>query len=198
MVSLDLPLIEGKIIITLVSLEFMSPKQNSNSFTFNLGTLVKSKTSSYSISLPIINLNKEVIYSNSVFLRNICSRIGEAFLNTIEVLKQNSPDDAFKYLQEAKYLLESVINNHLDFLRVIDLYNTDDSIIDLVRQFSSINRSKMLFFTLMLITDINETIEKLKNKEINLCDLYAIKHSLMFYRPVNLSDERFLEDTITI
>jgi hypothetical protein len=163
-----------------------------------LSTLVKSKSQSYNISLPIISLNKDILFSKSVFLRNVCSRIAEAFVSTIEYLKIQSTDEAVRCLQETKYMLETVINNHLDFLSVIDLYNTDDSIVDFVRQFSSVNRSRMLFFTLMLITDINESLDKMKNKDVNLCDLLAIQQSLMFYRPVNLADERFLDDTINL
>jgi hypothetical protein len=169
-----------------------------NTIQNNSNTLIKSKSQSYSISLPIININKEIVYSGAVFLRNIGSKIAEIFSTTIEHLKQLNIEEAAKCLVDSKYMLEGVINAHLDFLKVIDLYGIDDSIFDFVKQFSSINRSRMLFFTLMLISDINETLDKLKNKEINFGDLYAIRESLMFYRPVNLTDDRFVDDIIQL
>jgi hypothetical protein len=197
MVNLELPLIEGIIFLFLVNLEYMTLKPYTNFSLFNnttITTLIISKTQPYSISLPIISVNREILYSHSVFLRNIGSRIGETFAAIIE----QSPDDAMKCLQEAKFMLENVINSHLDFLKAINLYNSDDTIVDFVHQISSVTQKKMLIFTIMLIKDINESLEKFKNKEVNLCDLHAIKQSLMFYRPVNLADERFLEDIIDL
>jgi hypothetical protein len=169
---------------------------NTSSFQSASPGLIRSKTQGYSISLPIIFIPKDVIHSNSVFLRHACSKIAEAFVSTIESVKQFNIEESIKVLLEAKYMLETIISNHLDFIRFIDLYNTDDSIIDFVRHYSTVNRGKMLYFTLMLISDINDTLEKLKAKDVSLCDLYAIKDSLMFYRPVNLTDDRFLDDII--
>jgi hypothetical protein len=62
---------------------------HSNFFYLNgNGNLIKNKTPSYQISIPILSKNKEVVMSNSVVLRACCARIGDILLNSLECLKK--------------------------------------------------------------------------------------------------------------
>ena len=75
--------------------------------------------------------------------------------------------------------------------------SNDDSLYELVKNINSSNISKIFNFCFLILNDINSLIEKIKNRNFNcISELFTIKQSLMFYRPVHLSDERFLDDVI--
>jgi hypothetical protein len=62
---------------------------HSNFFYLNgNGNLIKNKTPSYQISIPILSKHKEVVISNSVVLRACCARIGDILLSSLECLKR--------------------------------------------------------------------------------------------------------------
>jgi len=75
--------------------------------------------------------------------------------------------------------------------------SADDSIYDLIKNINSSNISKIFNFCQLILLDINNLIEMIKCRNFNLItEFFTIKQSLMFYRPVHLSDERFLDDII--
>ncbi len=75
--------------------------------------------------------------------------------------------------------------------------SVDDSISDIVKNLNSSNISKIFNFCFLILTDINYLIEMVSSRKFNLVpEFFTIKQSLMFYRPVHLSDERFLEDVV--
>ncbi len=77
--------------------------------------------------------------------------------------------------------------------------SVDDSINDIVRNLNSSNISKIFSFCFLILTDINNLIEMVSSRNLSLItEFFTIKQSLMFFRPVHLSDERFLEDVVDI
>jgi hypothetical protein len=73
----------------------------------------------------------------------------------------------------------------------------DETLIDLLKNINSCNISKVFNFCYLILSDINNLTEIVKMKRLNLIsEFYTIKQSLMFYRPVHLADERFLDDLI--
>lgn len=73
----------------------------------------------------------------------------------------------------------------------------DETLIDLLKNINCCNISKVFNFCYLILSDINNLIEIVKMKRLNLIsEFYTIKQSLMFYRPVHLADERFLDDLI--
>ena len=61
------------------------------------------------------------------------------------------------------------------------------------------NILKILNFCILILNDINYLIEKLSSKNYNyLSDFFIIVNSLKFYRPVQLNDDRFLDDLIDL
>lgn len=73
----------------------------------------------------------------------------------------------------------------------------DDSLNEIMKNMNNPNLSKIVSFCMLILKDINNLIEKVKTKNLNfITDFYTIKQSLMFYRPVHLSDDRFLDDLL--
>ena len=61
------------------------------------------------------------------------------------------------------------------------------------------NISRILNFCILILNDINYLTEKLSNKEFNyLSDYFVSVNSLKFYRPIQLVDDRFLDDLIDL
>jgi len=61
------------------------------------------------------------------------------------------------------------------------------------------NIYRSLNFCILILNDINYLTEKLSNKDFNyLSDYYISVNSLKFYRPIQLIDDRFLDDLIDI
>ncbi len=88
-------------------------------------------------------------------------------------------------------------HQHSFFINPISNYACDDSLNDFMKNSNSMNISKIFNFCFLILQDINYLIDIVKNRQINLvCDFFTTNQSLIFYRPVNLSDDRFLEDMI--
>ena len=80
------------------SLHYPLNSSNNNSTLLNLhsnffslngnGNLIKNRTPSYQISIPILSRHKEVGMSNSVVLRMCCAKIGDILNESLECLKK--------------------------------------------------------------------------------------------------------------
>ncbi len=208
-VSLDLPLLE-------VSVEYMGIKNlteysmisgiNSNIITSN-NNLIKRKTQGYSISIPIIPYYKEISYSNSTYIKYLCAKTADYISNALEFLKSGKYEDCLSILTEAKQFYEN-IRNMTPLFRNVDNsfhYNlseskflNDDSIVEILKNMKSANHYKMFHFSMMILMDLNELIEKVRNRNITISEFYVLMQSLAFLRPVNLEDDRFVDDIIDL
>ncbi len=97
----------------------------------------------------------------------------------------------------------SNLNNHTTNMNISSLTNNnmshsiDDSLSDMLKNINSLTISKIFNFCLLILLDINHLIEVMKTKNMNLLsEFFTIKQSLMFFRPVHLADERFMDDVI--
>jgi hypothetical protein len=208
-VSLDLPLLE-------VSIEYIGIK-NSNEYSFinglnnngmNLGNnMIKRKTQGYSISIPIIPYYKEITYSNATYIKYLCAKTAEYLATGIEFLKCGKDDECLHILFEAKQFYENLrsmtplfkfVDNSFNYNLSESKFINDDSIVEILKNMKSVNHYKMFHFSMMILMDLNELIEKTKNKNISISEFYIIMQSLAFIRPVSLQDDRFVDDIIDL
>jgi hypothetical protein len=205
-VSLDLPLLE-------VCLEYIGIK-NSNEYSFignnapNLGNnIIKRKTQGYSISIPIIPYHKEIIHSNATYIKYLCAKTAEYLIAAIEFLKCGREDECIRILSEAKQYYENMrnltplfkfVDNSFHFNHSESKFINDDSIAEILKSMKSVNHYKMFHFSMMILMDLNELTEKVRNKNISISEFYIIMQSLAFIRPVNLQDDRFVDDIIDL
>jgi hypothetical protein len=207
-VSLNLPLLE-------VSVEYLGVKNfseysfiNSHNTMSNNNNIIKRKTQGYTISLPIIPYYKDITYSNSTYIKYQCAKVAEYMSASLECFKSGRDEDCLRILLEAKHFYEG-IRTITPLFKYVDTsfthYNlteskfiNDDSIVEILKNMKSVNHNKMFHFSMMILMDINELIEKVRNKTIVISEFYIIMHSLAFIRPVNIQDDRFVDDIIDL
>ncbi len=122
------------------------------------------------------------------------SKLNECKNNFEQTIKGNI--GLIKYF---KKFYDSHMNNSLSGKILFNnSVSYDDSTFELIKNTNnSLNVTKIISFCKMISFDINNLIEIVKNKNLNLInEFFTIKQSLMFYRPVQLQDERFLDDII--
>ncbi len=170
--------------------------------------MIKKKSNSCSISIPIIPHCKEVIYSNSTYIKYLSSKTAEKLNLCVEFLKEGKEDECYMNLIEARQFYESVrsctplfkffenTNYNLDFSE--SKFLSDNSIMEILKNMKSANQYKMFHFSMMILMDLNELIERVKSKNYTITEFYIIIQSLAYFRPVNLVDDRFIDDIIDL
>lgn len=176
---------------------------NQSNLNLDNRSLVITRTNYYPISISVITQNKEVIKSNTVFLKNICSKITSQIDEGINQYKEFKFEAAYQLFEETKQNFDQLIKSQNFIFNQLKLFsensfeNFNSSNINMssILNSENDNKEKVINFIYMIAMDINYLIEQARNKNMDsISHLLSIGESLCFFRSVIFGDDRFIDD----